>query len=197
MRRLPRFVLLAALVAFMPALAGCENMDFDKFDFLGLNKKKPLPGDRKPLFPEGVPGVSQGIPKEYTRSYIDQQQNDATQTQPAAGETAASGAAEKKTAAVEPAEKLKPKPKPKRTAKHKAKPKPPATAATPANSSSRHGRHPASNNNSNRSHLGRRRRRPARSRTDLEAVMRELDPRIHLANTSSTFIDGLLGQARQ
>jgi cell division septation protein DedD len=135
MRRLPRFVLLAALVAFMPALAGCENMDFDKFDFLGLNKKKPLPGDRKPLFPEGVPGVSQGIPKEYTRSYIDQQQNDATQTQPAAGETAASGAAEKKTAAVEPAEKLKPKPKPKRTAKHKAKPKPPATAATPANSS--------------------------------------------------------------
>ena len=27
--------------------------------------KKKLPGDRKPLFPEGVPGVTQGVPPEY------------------------------------------------------------------------------------------------------------------------------------
>jgi hypothetical protein len=29
--------------------------------------KKPLPGDRKALFPEGVPGVQQGVPPELVR----------------------------------------------------------------------------------------------------------------------------------
>jgi hypothetical protein len=140
MRRRSRIVLLAALVALAPALAGCENMDFDKLDFLGLSQKKPLPGVRKPLFPEGVPGVSQGIPKEYQKSYVEQQQqqqlNDSALNQPAAGPGANSDAADKKTAAIQPAEKPKPKqkPKPKRTVKHKTKPKPPATTVAPVNS---------------------------------------------------------------
>ncbi len=137
MRRLSRIVLLAALAALAPALAGCESIDFDKLDFLGISQKKPLPGDRKPVFPEGVPGVSQGIPKEYQKGYGEQQQlqqqNDNALTQPAAGPE------DKKTAAVQPAEKPKPKPKPKRTVKHKPKPKPtpkpPETASAPANSS--------------------------------------------------------------
>src|SRR5674476_1424295 len=65
MRRMQRIVLLAALVALAPVLVGCENFDMDKLDVFGLNEKKKLPGDRKAVFPEGVPGVSQGIPQEY------------------------------------------------------------------------------------------------------------------------------------
>lgn len=138
MRRPHRVILLAALVALAPVLAGCENIDFDKLDFLGLSQKKKLPGVRKPLFPEGVPGVSQGIPKEYQKSYVEQQlqqqQNGSALTQPAAGkdDKAMAGAADKKTAAVTPAEKPKPKPKRKRTVKRKPKPKPATTAAAPA-----------------------------------------------------------------
>jgi hypothetical protein len=67
MRRLQRVVLLTAFVAIAPVLAGCENFDMDKLDVFGLNEKKKLPGDRKPLFPEGVPGVSQGIPPEFMK----------------------------------------------------------------------------------------------------------------------------------
>lgn len=139
MRRRSRIVLLAALAALAPALAGCENIDLDKLDFLKLSQKKPLPGVRKPLFPEGVPGVSQGIPKEYQKSYVEQQQqqlNDSALNQPAAGPDANGDAADKKTAAIQPAEKPKPKlkPKPKRTVKHKTKPKLPATTEAPVNS---------------------------------------------------------------
>jgi hypothetical protein len=136
MRRVSRIVLLAALVALASFLAGCESVDFDKLDFLGLNQKKPLPGDRKPVFPEGVPGVRQGIPKEYQKGYAEQQQqSDSALIQPTAEAGTASRAAGKKTAAVQPAEKPKPKAKPKRTVKRKAKPAPPATADAPANSS--------------------------------------------------------------
>ena len=67
MRRMPRIVLFVALVALAPGLAGCANFDPDSWDFFGLNDKKKLPGDRKPLFPEGVPGVSQGIPPEFVK----------------------------------------------------------------------------------------------------------------------------------
>jgi hypothetical protein len=139
MRRLPRIVLLAALAALTPALAGCENMDLDKFDFFGLSQKKPLPGERRALFPEGVPGVTQGIPREYQKDYVEQQQqqrqqqlNNTTPAQPAAGADgqAATGAPENKTAAVAPAENPQPKPKPKQTVKRK--PKPVAPAAAPA-----------------------------------------------------------------
>ena len=34
----------------------------DLLDFLDTKKK--LPGDRKPVFPEGVPGLEQGVPKD-------------------------------------------------------------------------------------------------------------------------------------
>ena len=57
-RRMRHIVLLVALVALAPVLAGCENFDPEKLDVFGFGDKKKLPGDRKPLFPEGVPGVS-------------------------------------------------------------------------------------------------------------------------------------------
>ena len=67
MRRMQRIVLIAVIVAVAPVLSGCADFDIDKFDIFGLNEKKKLPGDRKAVFPEGVPGVSQGIPPEYVK----------------------------------------------------------------------------------------------------------------------------------
>ena len=102
MRTIHRVVLLTGLAAFIPALTACSSgFDPDKLDFFGLNEKKKLPGERKEVFPGGVPGVSQGIPPEYVKG-----------NQPTA-DSAATPAAEpdKKTAAVEPEPKPKPKPK--------------------------------------------------------------------------------------
>src|SRR5512135_493843 len=100
MRRIQRIVLVAAMVAIAPVLAGCENFDMDKLDVFGLNEKKKLPGERKPVFPEGVPGVSQGIPPEYLKG--NQPPPETAQTAPAGQTTPAEA---KKTAAVEPAPK--------------------------------------------------------------------------------------------
>src|SRR5919109_143130 len=65
MLRCPRAVLIALVVA--TPLAACssgfdpENLT-DKLDF--LNPKKKLPGERKAVFPGGVPGITQGVPQE-------------------------------------------------------------------------------------------------------------------------------------
>jgi hypothetical protein len=130
MRRMHRIVLFAGLVALAPVLAGCENFDMDNLDFFHLNDKKKLPGERKEVFPEGVPGVTQGIPPEYLKG--NQQQAD-TALGPAPDGAAAAGvpsgksgaaAPSAKTAAIEPVAepKLKPKHKPKpRTAKQQPK----------------------------------------------------------------------------
>lgn len=64
MRTAQRTLLIASLLAAAVMLAGCESFDLDKLDVFGLGDKKKLPGDRKSLFPEGVPGVSQGIPPD-------------------------------------------------------------------------------------------------------------------------------------
>jgi hypothetical protein len=108
MRRMHRIVLLVGLVALAPVLAGCEDFDMDKFDFLHLNEKKKLPGERKDVFPQGVPGVSQGIPPEYIKG--NQPQPETAQA-PAAEHAAPAPSA--KTAAIEPAAEPKPKRKPK------------------------------------------------------------------------------------
>jgi len=62
-------ILLVGLLAAAPMLTACTDFDADKLDFFHLNEKKKLPGERKPLFPEGIPGVSQGIPQELTKGY--------------------------------------------------------------------------------------------------------------------------------
>ena len=67
MRAIYRAVLLTGLATFAPALTACSNFDADKLDVFGLNEKKKLPGERKDVFPGGVPGVTQGIPPEYMR----------------------------------------------------------------------------------------------------------------------------------
>ncbi len=138
MRRVHRIVVLATLIAIAPVFAGCSDFDPDKLDVFHLNEKKKLPGTREPLFPNGVPGVSQGIPPEYMKGYHEQQvqQADAALAQPGAtpSNAAAAGKPAQRTAAVTPVEtKPKPKPKPKHVRhKAKAKPKPKPRTAEPA-----------------------------------------------------------------
>jgi hypothetical protein len=108
-RRIHRIVILATLALAMPVLAGCSNFDPDSLDVFGLNEKKKLPGERRNVFPEGVPGVSQGIPPEYLKG--NQPPPEAAQVIPVEPEKPAA----KKTAAVTPV-------------KRKAKPRPAAAA---------------------------------------------------------------------
>src|SRR5258707_7427705 len=60
-----RLVLAAIVVATGPVLSACDSLDtFDVFD-----SKKKLAGERKPVFPEGVPGVASGVPPELVKGY--------------------------------------------------------------------------------------------------------------------------------
>lgn len=139
MRPTPRAMLLAGLLVLTPMLTACENFDMDKLDVFGLNAEKKLPGARKPLFPEGVPGVSQGIPPEYMKG-AHQQPAESSLTPPATPlpGTTDNAAATSRTAAVAPAEEVKPPPaaRPKTASKPRSKPKPkpkpkPKTASAP------------------------------------------------------------------
>jgi hypothetical protein len=112
MRRMQRTVLLVAILGVMPALSGCANFDPDSLDVFGLSEKKKLPGDRRPVFPEGVPGVTQGVPPQYIKG-----------NQPPADAALLPEQAPPPVAAA-PAE--EPKPQPRRRAA--AKPKPAAAA---------------------------------------------------------------------
>jgi hypothetical protein len=116
MRRSQRLIAALVLVALSGALAGCGSMSgFDPTDWLDfLDTKKKLPGDRKPVFPEGVPGLEQGVPKELYKGSA-QQQIDQRNAEAAAA-----------TAAPPPAE-----PKSKRAAKGKAK-QPASVSTAPA-----------------------------------------------------------------
>ena len=66
-----RTLTLAALACGL-VLAGCDSFDpLDKFqdwDLLGASKT-PLKGERRPVFPSGVPGVPQGVPPEMVKGY--------------------------------------------------------------------------------------------------------------------------------
>src|SRR5215475_14284020 len=65
MRRTQRLIAASILVAFAGMLGGCSSGGFDPSDLLDfLDTKKQLPGERKPVFPDGVPGLEQGVPKD-------------------------------------------------------------------------------------------------------------------------------------
>src|SRR6195256_6740354 len=115
MRRPQRLIATAVLLALSGALAGCGSTgNFDPSDLLDfLDTKKKLPGDRKPVFPEGVPGLEQGVPRDlYKGSRQIDDQNSQVATAPAAP----------------PPE----EPKSKRGAKSKGKPAPAAASPAPA-----------------------------------------------------------------
>ena len=81
MRRPQRLIAATVAVALCSVLAGCGGggmSSFDPSDLLDfLDTKKKLPGERKPVFPDGVPGLQQGVPKELYKGsrqeQIDQQ----------------------------------------------------------------------------------------------------------------------------
>jgi hypothetical protein len=114
MRRSQRLIASAVLISLCGALAGCggggmSNWDpSDMLDFLDTKKK--LPGKREPVFPEGVPGIEQGVPKDLYKSNVEQQQQQeqstvaVTASPPAGtGHTRRSGAADGSAGAPAPA----------------------------------------------------------------------------------------------
>lgn len=65
MMRTRRALLIVSVLAAGFALSACESFDPENM----FNQKKPLPGDRRAVFPEGVPGVPQGVPQELVQGY--------------------------------------------------------------------------------------------------------------------------------
>jgi hypothetical protein len=102
-----RLIAAAVVIALSGALAGCSTgmSNWDPTDLLDfLDTKKKLPGERKPVFPGGVPGLEQGVPKDLYKGASQQQEVPAV-------------------AAVQPEE-----PKQKNAAKSKGKGKQPSAA---------------------------------------------------------------------
>jgi hypothetical protein len=109
MNRLARIVTVASTLSLVLLLSNCSSFDpTDIMDNLFASQKKPLPGERKPLFPSGTPGVLQGLPPELVKGYQPPAATETTQNAQAAPD--------------------QPKPK--------AKPKPKVVATSPANPSS-------------------------------------------------------------
>jgi hypothetical protein len=128
-----RSLLLATMLA-MP-LAGCGSLpdspDIDPTDWFAgdwFGTKKPLPGERKELFPGGVPGVARGVPSELVKG---------NQPPPGAED------APPDTALVVEEPKPKPKPKAKPRPKVAAKPAPVMPASTPTSVTVRRSDQPA------------------------------------------------------
>jgi len=114
-----RILLIASLLTAGLTVSACDSIG-DPSDW--FNPKKPLPGERKEMFPGGVPGVPEGVPPDLVKGYQPPAEPppQVAQEQPAA------------------AEKPKPKPKPKPLPKHVAAPvsrtpaaPPPAQAQSP------------------------------------------------------------------
>jgi len=111
MRSVARVVLALVVAAAGPVLSACSSLDsLDPTEWLDTKKK--LAGDRKPVFPEGVPGVASGVPPELVRGYREPESGMADPAKAAA-----------QAAAVTDKPK---KPPPQRTAAAKPKPKPAA-----------------------------------------------------------------------
>jgi len=118
MRRSQRLIAASVLIALSSTLAGCSSGfgGWDPSDLLDfLDTKKKLPGERKPVFPDGVPGLEQGVPKNLYKGSA-QEQIDQQNAQAAAA-----------AAASAPGE-----PRSKQASKSKGKGKQPATATAPA-----------------------------------------------------------------
>src|SRR5579863_583499 len=90
MRRLQRFTAASVLIGLSSVVAGCSSSfsSWDPMDMLDwLDTKKKLPGERKPVFPEGVPGLEQGVPKSLYKG-ASQQEIDQNNAQAAAAAAA-------------------------------------------------------------------------------------------------------------
>jgi hypothetical protein len=102
-RRSPLLVRAGSAAALVLALAGCTpGGQFDPTSLFAndmFDTKSKLKGDRQPVFPNGVPGTSSGVPQDLVKGY-----------QPPPDQAADANAPD---AAAEEAAKNKAKPKPK------------------------------------------------------------------------------------
>jgi hypothetical protein len=98
MRRSQRLMTFAVLISLCGVLAGCGSgglNNWDPSDLLGfLDTKKKMSGNRQPVFPGGVPGIEQGVPKDLYKSDGEPQQ-----AQPATAPALESGRARQQGAA--------------------------------------------------------------------------------------------------
>jgi outer membrane biosynthesis protein TonB len=120
------FFRAASAVALALLIAGCtKGGQFDPTEIFSsdvFDSKKKLKGERTPVFPEGVPGASSGVPADLVKGY-----------QPPPEPADADAAVPGPTPPAAAAEATKPKPKPKLTPKPKlAAQKPPASPGTTA-----------------------------------------------------------------
>jgi outer membrane biosynthesis protein TonB len=116
MRPLARLGFVMVLAAAAALVSGCDTLE--NMGSL-LDSKTKLSGERKPVFPEGVPGVTPGVPPEMVKGY----REPVVETPPAVpGE---------QPQAAEAKPKPKPKPHAVQTAA-KPQPAPVAQAAAPA-----------------------------------------------------------------
>jgi outer membrane biosynthesis protein TonB len=112
---LARLGFAMVLAAAAALVSGCDTLENVGSLF---DTKTKLPGERKPVFPEGVPGVTSGVPQEMVKGY-----REPADTPPPAVPGQQPQAAEAKP---------KPKPKP-HTIQAAAKPQPaPLAQAAPA-----------------------------------------------------------------
>jgi len=130
MTRASHIILLASLLALPLSACGSVGDALDPAEWFAgasdlFNTKKKLPGDRKPVFPDGVPGVAQGIPPELVKGNQPQPEN--------TGSTPATPATRQATAtpATAAPEEFTPAPREKAKPKQKAKPKPVVTEDRP------------------------------------------------------------------
>src|SRR5271165_895047 len=124
--RMRSSVRLGAALAIVLALGACtKSGQFDPTEVFNsdvFDSKKKLSGQREPVFPEGVPGTTTGVPADLVKGY-----------QPPPEPADADAAVPGPTPPAAAAEATKPKPKPKLTPKPKlAAQKPPASPGTTA-----------------------------------------------------------------
>src|SRR6202012_733049 len=75
MRLSQRLIAATVLIALSGALAGCSGAGWDPTDMLDfLDTKKKLPGKREPVFPDGVPGLQQGVPQDLYKGNVERQE---------------------------------------------------------------------------------------------------------------------------
>lgn len=86
MRRSERLLTVAVLISLCGMLAGCGGgglNNWDPTDMLNfLDTKKKMPGNRQPVFPNGVPGIEQGVPKDLYKGDVGLQQEQAAAPAP-------------------------------------------------------------------------------------------------------------------
>jgi hypothetical protein len=115
MRLSQRLIAATVLIALSGALAGCSGAGWDPTDMLDfLDTKKKLPGKREPVFPDGVPGLQQGVPQDMYKGAVEQQEKadqQAAAAAAAAPPAASAGAAEAPQQGAAASEPAKPKKK--------------------------------------------------------------------------------------